>query len=154
MRDNLDSGASKQPYKKKAKDKMFAGAEQLLFKRASELRDQQTHAEELLWSYLRTKPFGFKFRRQHPFLIYILDFYCHALSLVIEVDGSIHIEEDVIESDKIRQRHLEEHGLVVLRFTNDEIENKLEGVIKKLADHFALKRKLHIEKQNKLKSPL
>ena len=72
------------------KKKMFGGAEQLLFKRASELRKQQTFAEEILWNYLRTKPFGFKFRRQHPFSCYILDFYCHSLRLVIEVDGSVH----------------------------------------------------------------
>jgi cyclase len=72
------------------KKKMFSGADNFLFRRASELRSQQTFAEDILWSYLRTKPFGFKFRRQHPFSVYILDFYCHQLKLAIEVDGSIH----------------------------------------------------------------
>jgi very-short-patch-repair endonuclease len=68
--------------------KMFLGADNFLFERASKLRKQQTLAEEILWNYLRTKPFGHKFRRQHPFSIYILDFYCHSLKLAIEVDGS------------------------------------------------------------------
>jgi very-short-patch-repair endonuclease len=67
---------------------MFSGADSFLFERASKLRKQQTFAEEILWNYLRTKPFGFKFRRQHAFSIYILDFYCHSLKLAIEVDGS------------------------------------------------------------------
>jgi imidazole glycerol-phosphate synthase subunit HisF len=72
------------------KRKMFSGADKLLFEKAAALRSRQTFAEELLWNYLRTKPLGFKFRRQHSFSNYILDFYCHALNLVIEVDGSIH----------------------------------------------------------------
>jgi very-short-patch-repair endonuclease len=49
------------------RNKMFAGAGKFLFERAAELRSRQTFAEELLWNYLRTKPFGFKFRRQHPY---------------------------------------------------------------------------------------
>ncbi|MBO9682401.1 MAG: DUF559 domain-containing protein [Flavisolibacter sp.] len=61
----------------------------------------------MLWNYLRTKPFGFKFRRQHPFSIYILDFYCHQLKLVIEVDGSIHNVAEVKQNDEIRQQQLE-----------------------------------------------
>ena len=117
---------------KKAADRMYAGAEKSLFERASELRGQQTHAEELLWNYLRTKPMGFKFRRQHPFLNYILDFYCHSLHLVIEVDGSIHDLEDVKLSDEQRQKHLEEHGLQVLRFANNEIKLKSEEVFQRI----------------------
>jgi very-short-patch-repair endonuclease len=77
-------------YGKKAADRMFAGAEHLLFKRAAELRKQQTYAEEVLWGYLHSKPFGFKFRRQHPYLHYILDFCCHQRKLAIEIDGIIH----------------------------------------------------------------
>lgn len=121
---------------------MFAGAEQLLFKRAAELRSQQTHAEKLLWNYLRTKPLGFKFRRQHPYSKYILDFYCHALHLAIEVDGSIHNEEDIRQNDEIRQQQLEEKSLVVLRFANDEIEHKPEIVISKIEHHLTLKASL------------
>jgi len=100
---------------------MFGGATNLLFARASELRRQQTFAEDILWQYLKTKPRSFKFRRQHVYGIYILDFYCHKLSLVIEVDGSIHNKEDVKKNDEVRQKHLEENNLTVLRFTNDDI---------------------------------
>jgi very-short-patch-repair endonuclease len=149
-----EDNPEKQLYFKKAADKMFAGADNLLFKRAADLRKQPTHAEEMLWSYLRTKPLGFKFRRQHPYLNYILDFYCHSLHLVIEVDGSIHEREDVKQNDGIRQQHLEEHGLTILRFTNDEIEQILENVISKLEHHLILKASLHSKKQVEPKSPL
>lgn len=111
---------------------MHAGAAKLIFQRAVELRDNVTHAEELLWNYVRTKPLGYKFRRQHPFSIYILDFYCHALKLVIEVDGGIHNETDVKEADRVRQESLEAQGLMVVRFTNDEITSRLQVMIKKL----------------------
>ncbi len=62
---------------------MFAGGNQLLFKMASALRKQPTHAEEILWTYLSKKPLGYKFRRQHVYAVYVLDFYCHALKLVL-----------------------------------------------------------------------
>ena len=108
---------------------MFSGADNFLFERASKLRKQQTFAEETLWNYLRTKPFGFKFRRQHPFSIYILDFYCHRLKLAIEVDGSIHNIDEVKQNDEIRQRQLEEDGITFLRFSNNEIKIQPEEVI-------------------------
>ena len=97
---------------------MFSGADKLLFERAAKLRRQQTFAEEILWNYLRTKPLGFKFRRQHPFSVYILDFYCHELKLAIEVDGSIHNIEEVKENDEIRQKQLEQDCNNFLRFSN------------------------------------
>jgi cyclase len=125
-------------YEKKSSDRMFAGAEHLLFERAAELRSLQTHAEEVLWGYLRTKPLGFKFRRQHPYLNYILDFYCHQLKLVIEVDGSIHEKEEVKENDEVRQSCLEDHGLTVLRFTNEEIRLNKENVITKIEHHLRI----------------
>jgi len=111
---------------------MFSGAEKLLFEKASELRRNQTFAEELLWNYLRTKPHGFKFRRQHPFYCYILDFYCHSLKLAIEVDGSIHDLEEVKEKDQIRQQQLEREGLTFLRFSNNEVKLKSEEAIQQI----------------------
>jgi very-short-patch-repair endonuclease len=155
MSNNFNQAKRKQQlYFKKAADKMFAGADERLFKRAAELRSQSIHAEELLWGYLRTKPQGFKFRRQHPYLNYILDFYCHALHLAIEVDGSIHNREDVKQQDEIRQKHLEEHSLTVLRFTNDEIEIKPESVISTVEQHLTLNASPHSKKHHKPKSPL
>ena len=122
---------------------MSAGADKFLFKRAAELRSHHTHAEEILWRFLRTKPFGFKFRRQHPYTNYILDFYCHALKLVIEVDGAIHNEETVMKNDIQRQQQLEAHGLKVVRFTNKEVEYYLETVIEKIAFHLQTKERLN-----------
>lgn len=109
---------------------MHSGALKELYQRARELRDNATHAEEVLWGYLRTKPLGYKFRRQHPYAIYILDFYCHCKKLVIEVDGDIHNQEEVRALDTLRQRQLEADGLKVIRFTNEEIKLGIESVIR------------------------
>ena len=114
------------------KRKLFSGADKFLFEKASRLRKRQTFAEDILWNYLRTKPFGLKFRRQHPFSSYILDFYCHSLKLAIEVDGSIHDLEEIKDSDLIRQEQLEQEGLSFLRFSNEEIKVKPEEVIQKI----------------------
>lgn len=108
--------------------KMHGGAQKPLFQRARELRNKSTHAEEVLWGYLKTKPFGIKFRRQHPYSVFILDFYCHSLKLVIEADGSIHNLEEVEKNDIERQQLLEQDGLKVIRFSNEEILNSLEKV--------------------------
>ena len=84
---------------------MFSGAGKFLFERASKLREQQTFAEDILWNYLRTKPLGLKFRRQYPFSVYILDFYCHQLKLAIEVDGSIHNVRETKEKMRCDKRN-------------------------------------------------
>ncbi len=109
--------------------KMFYRASPLLFGLAKELRNHVTNAEMVLWSYLRTKPDGFKFRRQQPLGIFIADFYCHRLKLVIEIDGSIHKKKEVAEHDRYRQRLIEEDGINVVRFTNEQIETDLDHVI-------------------------
>jgi cyclase len=119
---------------------MHNGAAKPLYQRARELRNNATHAETILWGYLKTKPFGIKFRRQHPFSIYILDFYTHSLKLVIEVDGSIHDEPEVKINDDKRQALLEKDGLIVLRFTNQQVEKNLEAV-KETIGNFILNNK-------------
>ncbi len=111
------------------KSKMHSGATKEIYQRARDLRNKETHAETILWGYLKTKPLSLKFRRQHPYSIYILDFYCHKLKLIIEVDGSIHTVKSVNESDQARQILLEQDGLSVLRFTNEQVLYKLEEVI-------------------------
>ena len=113
---------------------MHSGAIKHLYQRARDLRNKSTHAETMLWGYLKTKPNGHKFRRQHPYSIYILDFYCHSLKLVIEVDGSIHLLEDV------KLSLLKQDDLKVLRFQNEAIEKGLENVIKEI-ENFILKEK-------------
>lgn len=119
---------------------MHAGATKPLYQRAREFRNNATNAESVLWGYLKNKPLGYKFRRQHPYSNYILDFYCHALKLVIEVDGSIHNNADVKLNDELRQVALQSDGLVVLRFQNDEITKTPEKVILEI-ENFLLKNK-------------
>ncbi len=119
---------------------MHNGAAKPLYQRARELRNNATHAETILWGYLKTKPFGIKFRRQHPYSIYILDFYSHSLKLVIEVDGSIHNQPDVKLNDAERQTLLEKDGLKVIRFTNPQVEKNLE-VVQETIVNFILKNK-------------
>lgn len=109
--------------------KMFYKANPLIFGRAKELRNQATPAETVLWGYLKTKPFGYKFRQQHPLGIYIADFFCYKLKLVIEIDGSIHKYEEIKANDERRQKLIESEGIRVIRFTNEEVMKSLETVI-------------------------
>lgn len=96
--------------------------------RAKELRLNTSVPEKLLWSALRgKKAAGLKFRRQHPIEPYIADFYCPAARLVIEVDGESH--DDTIEHDAIRTEYLSELNLDVIRVSNDDVLNNLEGVV-------------------------
>ena len=108
---------------------MFFGASKIIFENAKVLRKNMTDAEKILWGYLKAKPNGFKFRRQHPLGIYIADFYCHKLKLVIELDGSIHDNDDVKQNDAIRQKLIEEDGITVLRFTNKEVMSNIQNVL-------------------------
>jgi len=75
------------------------------------------------------KILGFKFRRQHPLDKYIADFYSHEAKLIIEIDGGIHNQLDSIEYDKNRSYELEELGIKVLRFTNEEVNESLGMVL-------------------------
>ncbi len=86
---------------------------------AKELRQRQTSAEELFWKMVRNRRMlGLKIRRQHPIGKYIVDFYCHELQLVIELDGSIHNLEHVRKKDKIRDAFLKAQGLTIFRVDN------------------------------------
>jgi very-short-patch-repair endonuclease len=95
---------------------------------AKQLRKALTPAEQQLWQALRGgKLAGLKFRRQHPVGHFILDFYCAAHKLVIEVDGEIH--ETQIEYDAARTTKLEDHGYKILRFTNEVVLHQIEIVL-------------------------
>ncbi len=100
-----------------------------LLARCRELRQHATDAEALLWSLLRGRQLGVKFRRQHQFGPYILDFYCPACRLVVEADGGQHGTDAGMADDAARTRFLAEHGLRVLRFTNREILRETEAVL-------------------------
>jgi very-short-patch-repair endonuclease len=100
---------------------------------ASILRKNTTLPEKILWKRLRDRDcFSIKFRRQHPIYKFIVDFYCHELKLVIEVDGEIHNYAENIEYDLSRQAFLEEQGLRVLRFTNHQIIFELSEVLSQI----------------------
>ena len=68
-------------------ENMHYGAHPFIFQKAEELRNKMTPSEEIIWNFLRKSNLGFKFRRQHPILMYVDDFYCHKLKLIIEIDG-------------------------------------------------------------------
>ena len=97
------------------------------------LRKTETKAEKILWTLLRNRNVcGLKFRRQHAFENYVLDFYCHEMKLVIEADGKVHNNPEIKIYDNARTNRLNEVGIAVLRFTNDEIENNSTVVVKKI----------------------
>jgi very-short-patch-repair endonuclease len=97
------------------------------------LRSQMTPAEVRLWSALRLRQFHrLKFRRQHGIGPYIVDFYCPARSLVIEVDGDTHAEAAQIAADRERDTYLQSLGVRVVRYTNDDVLHNLDGVIEDL----------------------
>jgi len=117
------------------KKKMFYGASGLIFKRAKYLRNHLTSAEVILWRILKTSFPGYHFRRQHPLSNYIADFYCHKIKLVIELDGSIHLLEEVAKKDKERQAVIESLGLTVIRFTNGDIKFRIETCIEAIKNY-------------------
>jgi leucyl-tRNA synthetase len=95
---------------------------------AREMRKAPTKAEARLWQLLRDRRLGnLKFRRQHAFGRFIVDFYCASAQLVLEMDGPIHEAE--LLSDVERQKVLEHMGLRILRFTNDEVLEMPEAVL-------------------------
>ncbi|WP_026947189.1 endonuclease domain-containing protein [Algoriphagus marincola] len=115
-------------------ENLFYGASPEIHKRAKELRKQMTPAEKVLWNFLKNKSLeGFKFRRQHPIDKYIVDFYCHQKKLVIEVDGSIHDQLNQKEYDSGRTSVLEEFGLKVIRFRNEEVLDNFQSVIGRIS---------------------
>lgn len=105
--------------------------------RRQELRHNLTQPEQKLWATLRGKQLGIKFRRQHGIGHYIVDFYCPERKLVIEVDGDSHYTDDAQQKDAQRDCYLQQLGIQVLRFTNDEINQNMQGVyetIKRITD--------------------
>lgn len=103
--------------------------------RAGELRKEPTPAERKLWAYLRRDNLqGVNFRRQHALGNYIVDFVSIKRKLIIELDGSQHLEQE--EYDTERTKFLQSMGYTVIRFWNHQIMNEMDNVIK--AIEFAL----------------
>ncbi|KGH47100.1 MULTISPECIES: endonuclease domain-containing protein [Acinetobacter] len=100
---------------------------------AKSMRHTATDAEYLMWQVLRAKHFiNLKFRRQHVIQPYIVDFYCHEIGLVIELDGSQHGMDDAIEYDAERTKFLEALGLTVMRYWNFDVLGQTDVVLEDL----------------------
>jgi len=102
-------------------------------KRARTLRKRMPPAEARVWNLLRTEPLSqFHFRRQVPLGPYFADFASHAVKMVIEVDGDTHGTDAAMAYDRVREKHIENEGYAVLRFSNLEVMNNLDGVGERL----------------------
>lgn len=100
---------------------------------AKSMRHNATDAENLMWQLLRAKRFmNLKFRRQHVIKPYIVDFYCHELGLVVELDGSQHGTDDGIEYDAERTQFLEALGFKVVRYWNHEVLGQTDMILEDL----------------------
>ena len=101
-----------------------------LLKRSRALRRKQTAAEKRLWFLLRGKKLGgYKLRRQHVILNYIVDFFCFSEKLIIELDGPIHNSQKAKEYDQRREALLKANGYRILRFKNAEVFQNEEKVL-------------------------
>lgn len=95
------------------------------------LRKKATNPERILWRRLRNRNFaGYKFRRQHPLDSYVVDFYCPAAKLAIELDGGGHNYRIGQIRDRTRSEFLASQGIIVLRFWNHHVRQELDSVLK------------------------
>jgi very-short-patch-repair endonuclease len=127
---------------------MFYNAKPIIFERAKAMRENMTQTEKTVWELLKSKNIlGLRFKPQHPIDIFIADFYCHPLKLVIEIDGGIHKPINQREYDIGREAELEYWGIKVIRFTNEEVEKDIENVRSKIE-------RICSERRSELQSPL
>jgi len=104
------------------------------------LRHNATEAERRLWQHLRGEHLDAKFRRQYSVDAYVLDFYAPRAKLAIEVDGDSHFSPEAMAYDRERTIYLEHFGITVLRFTNLEITENLEGVLASIKQAVSLRK--------------
>src|SRR4051812_29898031 len=97
------------------------------------LRNELPPAEARLWTHLQGRQAdGYKFRRQYGVGPFVIDFYCPGLKLAIEIDGFSHADESVEIRDRDRQAYIESLGIRVIRFTNAQIYESIEGVVESI----------------------
>ena len=100
------------------------------------LRKNMTVAERRLWSKIRRKQLkGYQFYRQKNIGDYIVDFYCPAAKLIVEIDGGQHYSEENIVKDGARDKFLSDLGFRVLRFSNSDVFKNIEGVVEEIYNH-------------------
>ena len=105
-----------------------------LRQKARELRNNSTLSEALLWKEIKGRQLlGYQFHRQVPLLNYIVDFYCHELKLAIEIDGDSH--DYSFTYDSIRQKELEEYGIIIIRFDDLEVKQRIDSVVREIMYH-------------------
>jgi len=104
-----------------------------------------TEAEKIVWERLSRNKLGM--RRQHPIYKYIADYYCHELKLIIEIDGGIHLSKANREYDISRDISLNEFGIQIIRFTNEQVINDIDQVIEEI------KKKMEELKQKQIQQP-
>jgi very-short-patch-repair endonuclease len=106
--------------------------------RAKSMRSEMTDAERTLWMRLRAHRLnGLSFRRQTPIGPFIVDFVCHQLNLVIELDGGQHATDDETERDLKREQWLQSKGYRVLRFWNSDVLRQCDSVVQKILEVIA-----------------
>ena len=123
---------------------MHFGAPQQIFQYADELRKNMTEAEKIIWERVCKNQLGVRIRRQHPIWKFIADFYCHEIKLIIEIDGGIHLSSEKKEYDISRDITLNDLGIEIIRFTNDQVINETSKVIEEI------KRTIEALKQQKI----
>ena len=100
---------------------------------AKELRREMTPAEKILWKHLKANRLdGLHFRRQQIVHGYFADFYCHQNEVIVEVDGGIHDLQKVYDAG--REAYLRSLSFRIIRFTNEEINKNLKGVLQKIVE--------------------
>ncbi len=100
---------------------------------ASELRRKMTPAETVLWGALRDRRLaGLKFRRQHGVGTRVLDFYCPAARLLVEVDGGVHDADEVAAHDRARDEHFAAAGYTIVRVRNEDVLHDLATVLARI----------------------
>ena len=109
---------------------------------ASEMRNNPTEGEESFWDLVRKRQFlGLLFNRQYVFNhvgfdqklhYYIVDFYCHEVKLIVEIDGAYHDNPNQVELDELRTETLAQMGMSLVRFSNEEVVNNSDKVLKML----------------------
>ena len=115
------------------KSPMHQWARASVKKDAGQNRLDNTPAEQALWEAIRLKRLdGFKFRNQHAIGPFIVDFYCHEVKLAIEVDGGYHEDPAQKSKDEERTTWLEESGVKIIRFTNEEVLGNVGAVLENI----------------------
>ncbi len=105
--------------------------------RRKELRKKPTEFEEILWSELRNKKLGYKFKRQYSLGNFVADFFCKEMKLAVELEGGIHEKSDVKKYDDFRFKYILALGVRVMRVKNEDVSRNLDEVIELIKKNLA-----------------